>query len=172
MSRKKSLLVIWKILGLFVYTLIADDKYSLLNCGKLRQPIHMQSSKKQKHCSDLFSHCFNSRLNFNRFQTNMNLTADVLTKLRTQKDIVRKKMSKKSRLGRLDNKQHGKRSITMLKYAREHLYQIYWSMWNKLSWKKSLLEIWKNSGLFVNIMSADGKYSVLNRENLTQPIQM
>ena len=85
----------------------------------------MQLSKKQKHCSDLFSHCFNFKLNFKHFETTMNLIAYVLTKLRTQKDIVRKKMSKKSRLGRLDNKQHGKRSITMLKYAREHLYQIY-----------------------------------------------
>ena len=26
--------------------------------------------------------------------------------------------------------------------------------------------------LFVNTLSADGKYSVLNRDNLTQPIQM
>ena len=163
--------MIWKISGLFFKTLIANDKYSLLNCGKLREPIQMQLSKKQKHCSDLFSHCFNFKLNFKHFETTMNLIAYVLTKLRTQKGVVRQK-SKKSRFRTPYDKKHCKPSQTLLKYARQHFYQIYWSMWNKLSWKKSLLEIWKNSGLFVNIMSADGKYSVLNRENLTQPIQV
>ena len=32
--------------------------------------------------------------------------------------------------------------------------------------------IWKISRLFPNTLSADGKYSLLNRDNLTQPIQM
>ena len=32
--------------------------------------------------------------------------------------------------------------------------------------------ICKISRLFANILSADGKYSLLNRDNLTQPIQM
>ena len=38
--------------------------------------------------------------------------------------------------------------------------------------KKSLLVTWKISRLFPNTLSADGKYSLLNRDNLTQPIQM
>ena len=37
---------------------------------------------------------------------------------------------------------------------------------------KSLLVICKISTLFPNTLSADGKYSLLNRDNLTQPIQM
>ena len=32
--------------------------------------------------------------------------------------------------------------------------------------------ICKISRLFINTLSADGKYSVFNRDNLTQPIQM
>ena len=32
--------------------------------------------------------------------------------------------------------------------------------------------IFKILGLFVNKWTADGKYSLLNRDNLTQPIQM
>ena len=40
-----SLLVIYKILGVFVNTLTLDDKYSLLNSENLRQPIQMQLSK-------------------------------------------------------------------------------------------------------------------------------
>ena len=35
-----------------------------------------------------------------------------------------------------------------------------------------MLVICKISRLFPNTLSADGKYSVLNRDNLTQPIQM
>ena len=42
-----SLLVISKILGLFVNTLTADDKYSFRNSENLRQPITMQLFKKQ-----------------------------------------------------------------------------------------------------------------------------
>ena len=43
-----SLLVISKILGLFVNTLTADDKYSFHNSENLREPFQMQLSKKQK----------------------------------------------------------------------------------------------------------------------------
>ena len=42
----------------------------------------------------------------------------------------------------------------------------------QLTCKKSLLVTCKISRLFPNTLSADEKYSVLNRENLTQPIQM
>ena len=51
---KKSLLVICKIVGLFVNTLVADE-YSLLNIDNLTQPIQMQLSQKQKTLSNFFS---------------------------------------------------------------------------------------------------------------------
>ena len=47
-SRKKSLLVICKILGLFVNPFSANDKYSLLNRGSLLQHFQIQLSKKRK----------------------------------------------------------------------------------------------------------------------------
>ena len=47
-NRKMSLLVTHKSLSLFVNTLTADDKYSLLNKDNLAQPIQMQLSKKKK----------------------------------------------------------------------------------------------------------------------------
>ena len=47
-SRKMSLLVTHKSLSLFVNTLTADDKYSLLNKDNLAQPIQMQLSTKKK----------------------------------------------------------------------------------------------------------------------------
>ena len=48
MSRKKSVLVRRKALELFVNTLTADDKYSLLNRDNLAIPIRTQLSQKQK----------------------------------------------------------------------------------------------------------------------------
>ena len=41
-----------------------------------------------------------------------------------------------------------------------------------LSWKKYLLLTYQISGLFGNILAANGKYSVLNRVNLTIPVVM
>ena len=64
MRRKKSLLVIQRILRLFVITLITDDKHYLLNRDNLRQPIQMQLSQKQKTFSEFFLAFLKSTLNF------------------------------------------------------------------------------------------------------------
>ena len=101
----------------------------------------------------------------------MTLIADVFPKLRSQKNLVRS-MPKKSRFKGSFKKQHGKCAQTWLKCQGQLLYHIYWSLWTQLSYKKSLLVISKISRLFPNTLSADGKYSLLNRDNLTQPIQM
>ena len=105
------------------------------------------------------------------FKKNMTVIAEVFPKLRTRKNLVRS-MSKKSRFKGSFGKQHGKRAQTLLKFAWQHLYHIYWSLWRQLTFKKFLLVICKISRLFPNTLSADGKYSLLNRDNLTQPIQM
>ena len=101
----------------------------------------------------------------------MTLIADVLPILRTQKNLVWS-MSKKSPFKGSFEKQHGKCAQTLLKFAWQHLYQIYWLPWRQLNFKKSVLVICKIWRLFPNTLSADGKYSLLNRDNLTQPIQM
>ena len=60
----------------------------------------------------------------------------------------------------------------MWKYGSEDLYHIHWSLPRKLSWKKSLLLTCKILGLLLNTLATDEKYPVLNRDNLTIPIQM
>ena len=107
----------------------------------------------------------------NIFEKKVTLIADVFPKLRTQKNLVRS-MPKKSRFKGSFRKQHGKRVQTLLKCQWELLYHIYWTLLRKLSDKKSLLVTWKFSRLFPKRLSADGKYCLLNRDNLTQPIQM
>ena len=81
-------------------------------------------------------------------------------------------MSKRSRFWRLFDKQHGKGDQTLLRSEWHHLYHIYWSLGRQLSWKKSLLVICKFLRLFLNTLTAHDKYSLLNRDNLRQPIEM
>ena len=81
-------------------------------------------------------------------------------------------MSKKSCFRGPFDKQHGKRVQLLFKSASQHLYHIQWSLPNQLSREESLLLTWKILGLFVNTLAADEKYAVLNRNNLTIPIQM
>ena len=60
-SCKKSLLVIWKGLRLFVNTISAVDKCSFPKRNNLMQPIHIQLSKKLKSFSRFFVHFQNLR---------------------------------------------------------------------------------------------------------------
>ena len=53
---------------MFVNTLTADDKYSLLNRKNLRQPIRMLLSKKHIAFSQFFLAFWKSTLNFEHFQ--------------------------------------------------------------------------------------------------------
>ena len=101
----------------------------------------------------------------------MTLIADLFPKLQTEKNLVRS-MPKKSRFKGSFKKQHCKCTHTLLKCQGQLLYHIYWSLLRQLSYKKSLLLICKISRLFPNTLSADGKYSLFKRDNLTQPIQM
>ena len=57
-----------KILRLFVNTLTADDKYSLLNSDNLTQSIQTLLSQKQKTFSGIFSSLLKSTLNSEHFQ--------------------------------------------------------------------------------------------------------
>ena len=68
MSRKKSVLGRRKALELFVNTLTADDKYSLLNRDNLTQPIRTQLSEKQKSFYEFFLKFSKSSLNLKYFQ--------------------------------------------------------------------------------------------------------
>ena len=70
------------------------------------------------------------------------------------------------------DKQYGKHAQTQLNSASQHLYHVYWSLARKFCSKKSLLLTCQILGLLVNTLATDEKYPVLNRDNLTIPIQM
>ena len=81
-------------------------------------------------------------------------------------------MSKKSRFRGSSDMWHGKRAETLSKSNRQHLQYIYWTLWRQLRWKMSLLVICKILGLFVNPLTADNNYCLLNRGNKQQHFQM
>ena len=63
-------------------------------------------------------------------------------------------------------------SQTLLKAARQHFYFTFSSIWDKLSWKTSLLVTSEILRLFVNTMTADHKYFRNERKKFLQPVQI
>ena len=61
---------------------------------------------------------------------------------------------------------------TKMSWKKSLLYYISSSLWKKLSWKRVLLVIFKILRLFVNSLTADDNYSLLNTGNLAQPAQI
>ena len=77
------------ILGLFVYTLTTSDNYCLRNRENLPHPTQMQLSKKKRKISQFFDALLECKSDFENFEKKkMCLTAYVLTKLNTAKDMV------------------------------------------------------------------------------------
>ena len=76
-------------------------------------------------------------------------------------------MSKKSHFrGPFDNRR-GKGAQTLFHSRRQYIHHIYW-----FSWKKFLLVLCKILRLFVSTLTVDHNNSLLNGDNLTQPIQI
>ena len=66
-SWKKVILVLYKIIRLFVNTLTANEKYSLVNRDNLTQPIEILLSQKKKTFSQFSSAFLKASLNFEHF---------------------------------------------------------------------------------------------------------
>ena len=164
LSWKNSVLVIWKILGHFVNTLIADDKYSLLNRDNFNAINADELCKTQKTFSASFLQFWYLDKISKTLKQKMTLIGYVFWNLQTAKDVVRW-MCKKYGFRRPFNKRHDKRSQTLSKTEGQHLYHHYSWLWRLLSWKKSVLVICKILGLFVNTMTAADKNAVLNLDN-------
>ena len=61
-------LVLRKALGVFVNTLLADDKYRVQDCENWPLSIQMEWSEKQKSFSQFFVPFLESTLNFKHFE--------------------------------------------------------------------------------------------------------
>ena len=83
------MLVLYKISGLFLNTLLDDKKYSLLYRDNLTQAIQILLSQKQKNFFEFFSPFLKSTLNFEHFQKKMTLIADVFPNKPFPKKVIR-----------------------------------------------------------------------------------
>ena len=81
--------MISKILGMFINTLTADEKYSVPKKDNLTQPIQMQLSKKQNVFLNLFLDSSNLDQIFNILKKMMIIIAYIVPKLQIAKDVVR-----------------------------------------------------------------------------------
>ena len=135
---------------------------NIFRCNYLRDEIYFRN---------FFWHFLNLDLILKIFKKKMRGIADAFFNIRTPKIVVTK-MSKKSCFRVYFEKWQGNWDETLLKSERQHLYYIYWSPWRQFSWKNCLLVICKILGLFVKPLTADDKYSLLNRGNLQQHFQM
>ena len=77
-----------KVLRLFVNTLTADEKYSLLSRHDSMRAIMMHFLKKENIFSEFFFALLKSASNFEHFQEKMILIGDAFLNLRTAKDVV------------------------------------------------------------------------------------
>ena len=157
--------------GLLVNTLATHGKYPVLNRDNLTVPIQIQLSQKHKIFSHYFPAFLKSSWNFEHFDKKDDADRFCIFEITHSENVVRK-ISKKLSLREPFNKQHGKLPEALLKPASQHLYHIHWSLPSQLSWKKSLLLTCQILGLLVNTLAADERYPVLNRDNLTIPIEM
>ena len=62
--------------------------------------------------------------------------------------------------------QYVKVSETLLKSARQYLFQIFRSLWKEISSKNSVLVVSELLRLFVNILTVDEKYSLSVKASL------
>ena len=112
-----------------------------------------------------------SSLTFEHFQTKGDLYRWWISEIIHSEKQVRS-MSNNSHFRDPFEKQHGKLVQTLLKSERQNLYHNDWSLWRQLSFKRSLLEICKLLRNFINTLTTNDKYFLLNTDKLTQQIQM
>ena len=126
--------------------------------------------KTKNFISIFFFHFSNLRPVLNILKKKIILIAIAFPKIQTVKDFVRPH-SKKRRVRTPFESQHVKGSQTLVKFVWEYFYQILLTLWGKLIWKTSPLVTCEILGVFVNTLTADDKYRVLDCGNLLLPIQ-
>ena len=138
--------MICKILGLFVNILTGNVKYSLLNIDNLTQPVQMQLTKKKETLVQYYV----LRKAWLCKCLKVLFSEDLLT----------------------SNMLNGAKHCLNLHSSTFNIFTDQYSILTTFSWEKYFLVISKILGQFDSTLTADDKYSLVNRDNLMQPIQM
>ena len=119
----------------------------------------MLLSKNQKLFLNFLSHFLNLQQIVNILKQTMIVIANVFEKLQTVKNLLRA-LSKKRRFRTRFESQHVKASQILAIYPWQHLYHVFSSYSLKLIWKMSPLVSGETLEVFLNILTAKGKYPV------------
>ena len=138
--------MICKILGLFLSILTGNVKYSLLNIDNLTQPVQMQLTKKKETLVQYYV----LRKAWLCKCLKVLFSEDLLT----------------------SNMLNGAKHCLNLHSSTFNIFTDQYSILTTFSWEKYFLVISKILGQFDSTLTADDKYSLVNRDNLMQPIQM
>ena len=126
--------------------------------------------KHEKIFLNSFFHCWNLHQIFNILKKRMIVIGNAIPKLKNVKSFVRP-LSKKRRLRTRFVSQHVKAFRILLKSPWEH-FSCFLSFSGKLIWKTSPLVLGKVLVVFVNGLTAIGKYPVQDCETLKLPFQI
>ena len=168
---KISALVWGHVLGVFVNTLTDDGKYPVKDCENLPLPIQMESFEKRKTFSEFFAPFLESTWNFKHFDKRDDHYSYVFLKLQAVKLSVRP-LCKRHRIRKRFDSQHVIASKILAKSLWYCFYHVFSSLAGNLILKMSPLLMGEIFRVYVNTLTADGKYPVQYCENLQLPIQM
>ena len=116
-------------------------------------------------------HFWNLHQILNSLKKKMIVIANVFPKLQTLK-IFLKKLSQDHRFRPCVRSQHVKPSQLLAESPWEHFSHVLSSFSGKLIWNMSPLVLGEILEMFVDTLTADGKYPVQGSENLQREIQM
>ena len=138
--------MICKILGLFLNILTGNVKYSLLNIDNLTQSVQMQLTKKKE--------------TLVQYYVLRKAWLCKCLKVLFSEDLLTSSML------------NGAKHCLNLHSSTFNIFTDQYSILTTFSWEKYFLVISKILGQFDSTLTADDKYSLVNRDNLMQPIQM
>ena len=127
--------------------------------------------KEEKPFLDFLLHFLNLHQILNTLKEKMIVVANVFSKLQNVNIFVGK-LCKEYRFRNGFGSQHVKACQLLAKSQGQSFYEVFLSFSVRLIWKMSPLVLGEILGVFVNILTADGKYPVDGLENLELPIQM
>ena len=119
MSRKTWLLVTSEVLGLFVNTLTADDKYYCFKRENFQQEFQMHLSQKAKNLASIFIPFLESTSNFQHFGKKCETHSSNFSEILTPKDFDTS-MPERFRFRTTFSSRHINESQILLKSDRQH----------------------------------------------------
>ena len=127
--------------------------------------------KNEKLFLNCLLHFWNLHQILNILRKEMMVIANVFPKLQTVKIFVRP-LCEKLCFGTRFDSQHIKMSQKLPKSPWDNFFHVFSSFWEKLISQMSPRLFPEILGVFPNILTADGKLSVQDQENLPLPMQM